>query len=111
MPARRRWLVPAAVGLGLGWLLGLLGGALLDGELQALRVLFLPLSALAGGLAAAGAWTHFGSLADTARELVRRRCVRAVFAGLALGLALLAGLYTGFAVRVGYAGSSRSVPS
>ncbi len=108
-PARRRWIVPAGVGLGLGWLLALLGGTLLDGELQVLRALFLPLSALAGSLAAVGAWSHFGSLADTARDLVRNRRVRAVFAGLALGLALLAGLYTGFAERVSYGGSTGSV--
>jgi CHAT domain len=109
LPARRRWILPAGAGLGLGWLLGLLAGTLLDGELQVLRGLFLPLSALAGGLAAVGAWTHFGGLADTARDLVRRRRVRVVCVGLALGLALLAGLYTGFAVRVSHAGDTRSV--
>jgi len=106
---RRRWMIPVGAGAGLGWVLALLAGALLGGELQSVQVLFLPISAVAGGLAAVGAWTHFGSLADSARDIVRKRRVRAVFIVLALGLVLLAGLYSGFEVRVSHAGSTRSV--
>lgn len=105
--ARPRWVFLA--GAGLGWVLAQLAGALLDGELQTLRFLFLPLSALAGGLAALGAWKHFGGLADTARDAVRRRRLRIALAALALGMTLLLGLYLGFARRVTYGGSSRSV--
>ena len=101
---RRRWVFPA--GAGLGWALALLAGTLLAGELQALRFLFLPLSALAGGAAALGAWVHFGGLADTAKDDVRRRRLQAVLAVLALGLTLLLGLYLGFARRVSYDGGS-----
>jgi hypothetical protein len=86
--------------------LALLVGTLLDGELQALRTLFLPLSALAGGLAALVAWTHFGGLADTARDTVRRCRLRISLAVLALGAILLLGLYLRFAERVHY-GSGR----
>ncbi len=87
---RRRWVFPA--GAGLAWVLARLAGTLLDGELQALRFLFLPLSAFAGGLAALGAWTCFGD----------RRRLRAAFALLALGAVLMLGLYLGFAKRVSY---------
>ena len=97
----RRWIIFLA-GAGLGWVLAKLAGTLLDGELQAVRSLFLPLSALAGGLAAQGAWTHFAGLADTARDAVRRRRLRAALAVLGLGVTLLLGLYLGFARRVRY---------
>ena len=106
-PLRRRWIFPA--GAGLGCALALLVGPLLDGELQALRLLFLPLSALAGGLAALGAWIHFASLADTARDAVRRRRLRAVLAVLVLGTVLLLGLYLRFAVSIRYGDSPRSI--
>lgn len=105
---RRRWILPAGTGLGLGWTLAQLAGAVLAGELQAVRLLFLPLSALAGGLAALGAWKHFGGLADKARDGFRQRRLRTALAGLALGAVLLFGLYAGFAVRVEY-GDSRSL--
>lgn len=95
---RRRWVFP--VGAGLGLALGQLAGTLLDGELQTVRLLFLPLSALAGGLAARFAWIHFGSLADTAKEAVRRRRLRIALAALALGTLLLLGLYLRFARRI-----------
>lgn len=104
---RRRWIFPA--GAGLGWALAQLAGTLLAGELQALRFLFLPLSTLAGGLAALGAWKHFGGLADTAKDAVRRWRLRFALAALALGAILLLGLYLGFAVRVEYAGRTRSI--
>jgi hypothetical protein len=104
---RRRWVFP--VGAGLGLALGQLAGTLLDGELQAVRFLFLPLSALAGGLAARFAWMHFGSLADTAKEAVRRRRLRIAFAVLALGTLLLLGLYLRFARRIYYDNHSRSI--
>ncbi|HEX5718320.1 MAG TPA: CHAT domain-containing protein [Thermoanaerobaculia bacterium] len=97
---RRRWIFLA--GAGLGWALGQLAGTLLDGELQAWRLYFVPLSALLGGLAALGASKHFADLADTARDAVRRRRLRTVLAALALGTILLLGLYLGFARRVSY---------
>jgi hypothetical protein len=97
---RRRWTFLA--GAGLGWALAELAGALLDGELTGLRFLFIPLSALAGGLAAVGAWTHFKSLADTARDAVRRRRLRIILALLAIGTVLLLGLYLRFHVTVRY---------
>jgi hypothetical protein len=84
-----------------------LAGALLDGELQAVRSLFIPLSTLAGGLAALSAAAFFSGLAET----TRRRRLRAVFAALAAGMTLLLGLYLGFAVRIRYTdhGHTRSV--
>jgi hypothetical protein len=102
---RQSWVF--AAGAGLGWVLALLAGTLLDGELQAVRLLFLPLSALAGGLAALGAAAFFSGLAET----VRRRRLRAVLAVLAAGMTLLLGLYLGFAVRIRYIdhGHTRSV--
>lgn len=104
---RRRWIFLA--GAGLGWALAQLAGALLAGELQTLRSLFLPLSALGGGLASLGVATHFASIADMARDAVRRRRLRAVLAAFALGTTLLLGLYLGFARRVSYGDRSRSV--
>ncbi len=108
-PLKRRWVFPA--GAGLGWALALFVGALLNGELQALRNLFLPFSALAGGLAALAAWTHFAGLADTARDAVRRWRLRAALAVLALGAVLLLGLYLKFTERIRYGGNrgNRSV--
>jgi hypothetical protein len=79
-----------------------LAGTLLAGELQTLRILFVPLSTIAGGLAALGAWTHFAGLADTVRDAVRKRRLWAVLASMALGATLLLGLYQRFAVRVEY---------
>ena len=105
-PRRRVWIFLS--GAGLGWALAWLGGTLLHGELQAVRLLFLPLSALAGGLASLGAWSHFGSLADTARDAVRRRRLRIALAVLGLGTVPLLGLYLGFARRVDY-GNHKSI--
>jgi hypothetical protein len=94
----------------LGWALALLAGTLLDGELQTLRLLFVPLSALAGGLAALGSAIHFAGLADTARDIVRGRRLRAALAMLAVGTTLLLGLYLRFSVRVRYRDdSTRSI--
>jgi hypothetical protein len=101
---RSRWIFSA--GAGLGWALAQLAGTLLDGELQALRFLFLPLSALAGGLAALGAWR---CCAGTAGDAVRRWRLRAAVAALALGAALLLGLYLRFAERVSYGDQGRSI--
>jgi hypothetical protein len=97
---RRIWIFLTSAGLGLA--LAHVGGALLDGELQAVRYLFLPFSALAGGVAAMAAWTHFGSLADTARDAVRRRRLRIALTVLGAGMVLLLGLYLGFARTVEY---------
>ncbi|HVR95502.1 MAG TPA: CHAT domain-containing protein [Thermoanaerobaculia bacterium] len=93
--SRRRWVFPA--GAGLGWALAQLAGTLLDGELQTLRVLFLPLSALAGGLAAWGASKHFAGR------------LRVILSVLALGAALMLGLYLGFAKRIRYGESAGSI--
>lgn len=97
--ARRRWWIFPA-GAVLGWALARLAGALLNHELQPVGSVFVPLSALAGGAAALGAWMHFSSLADTARDLVRRQRLRVAVAGLVLGLILLLGLYMKFVVRI-----------
>jgi CHAT domain-containing protein len=104
---RRRWVF--AAGAGLGFVLALLAGTLLHDELEAVRFLFRPLSALAGGLAALGAWTHFAGLADTAKDAVRRRRLRAALAVLALGAILLLGLYLRFVVPVPYANGTSSI--
>jgi hypothetical protein len=104
---RRRWVFP--VGAGLGLALGQLAGTLLNGELQTVRFLFLPLSALAAGLAARFAWTHFGSLADTAKDAVRRRRLRTAVVALAVGTLLLLGLYLRFAKRIYYDNHNRSI--
>lgn len=101
---RRRWIFPAGAGLGLA--LAQLIGTLLDGELQALRFLFLPLSALAGGVAALGASAHFAGLADTARDAVRRRRLRVVLAVLTFSGILLFGLCLRFAVPIRYNGGN-----
>jgi hypothetical protein len=89
----RRWIFPA--GAGLGWALAQLAGTLLARELQPLHYLFIPLSAFAGGLAALGASIY----------AVHKRYLRAALAALALGAALLLGLYMGFAQRVRYDGT------
>ncbi len=100
---RRRWVFPAGLaGAGLGWALALLAGNLLDGELQPLRFLFLPLSALAGGLAGL-AGTGAGSRA-IAGDVVRRRRLLAALVLLALGTTLMLGLYLRFARRVSHRG-------
>jgi CHAT domain len=99
----RRWIFPA--GAVLGWALAQLAGTLLSGELQAVRWLFLPLSALAGGLAALGAWRLCAGLAEKARG---RRLWTAA-AVLAAGMTLLLGLYLGFAKRIRYGDPPRSV--
>ncbi len=97
---RRRWIFPAGAGLGL--VLALVAGTLLSGELQPLRHLFLPLSALAGGLTSLGVWIHFAGLADMAKDAVRQLRLRIAVAALVLGTMLLLGLYMGFARRVEY---------
>src|SRR6478672_12606721 len=98
---RRRWWIFAAGGV-LGLALARLAGTLLDRELQAVQYLFIPLSAFAGGAAALGASIHFASLADTARDLVRRRRLQIALAVLGLGITLLLGLYMGFARRISH---------
>lgn len=105
--ADRRWVF--AAGAGLGWALAWLVGALLDGELQALRPLFLPLSALLGGLITLGIRSHFAGLADMARDAVRRQRLRTAVIALAVGTVLLLGLYLGFAVRINYGDQGRSI--
>lgn len=95
---RSRWIFLA--GTGLGWVLALLAGTLLDGELQALRFLFLPLSALAGGLAALGSSMFFAG---------RKWPLRAALIVLALGAILLLGLYLRFAIRINYGDQGRSI--
>ena len=98
---RRRWWVFLA-GAGLGLALARIAGTLLDRELHAVQYLFIPMSTLAGGVAALGASTHFASLADTARDVVRRRRLRITLAVLGLGITLLLGLYLGFARRISH---------
>lgn len=95
---RRRWVL--AVGAVLGWALAQIAGALLYGELQSVKFLFIPLSAFTGGLAALGAWAHFGSLADTVKDARRRLRLRITLALLAIGLILMLGLYLRFSRRV-----------
>lgn len=95
---RRRWVL--AVGTVLGLSLAQIAGALLYGELQPVQRLFLPLSALTGGLAALGAWAHFGSLADMVKDARRRLRLRITLVLLAVGLTLLLGLYLRFSRRV-----------
>jgi hypothetical protein len=102
---RRRWIFPAGAGVGLA--LALLVGALLADELQALRYLFVPFSALACGLTALGAWMHFASLADAAGDTARKWRLRIALAIFAFGSVLLLGLYMGFAVPIRYAGTQR----
>jgi hypothetical protein len=99
---RRPWVF--ATGVGLGWALAELAGTALDGELRVLGSLFLPLSALAGGLAALGAWMHFCSLADASADAGRKWRLRISLTVLAVSGALLLGLYLRFAVTVRYAG-------
>ena len=104
---RRRWIFPA--GAALGWGLALLTGTMLDGELRPLRLLFVPLSALIGGLTALGVWIHFAGLADMARDAVRRQRLRAAVAALTVGTILLLGLYLKFAVRINDGDRDRSI--
>ncbi len=110
---RRRRRLAVLTGVALGFALAQLAGTLLYGELQPLRFLFIPLSMLAGGVAAFGAWNHFAGFspaADGSRDVRRRRSTLALLAGLALGMVLLVGLYQRFAVRVDYgAGRARSI--
>jgi len=102
---RRRWIFPAGAGVGLA--LALLVGTLLADELQALRYLFVPLSVLACGLTALGAWMHFASLANAAGDAARKWRLRIALAIFAFGAVLLLGLYMGFAVPIRYAGTQR----
>ncbi len=99
-PLKRHWTFPAGAGLGLA--LALLVGRMLDGELEPLQYLFVPLSTLACGVAALVAWTHFGGLAETARDTVRKWRLRISLALLALGAILLLGLYLKFSERIHY---------
>jgi len=85
-----------SAGAWLGWVLAWLAGRLLADELKALKYSFVPLSTLAGGLAALGASMLFSGLSDTAR----RRRLQAGLAVLAAGVVLLLGLYLKFAVPV-----------
>jgi hypothetical protein len=87
--ARNRIFLIGAVS---GALLALLAGPLLDRELQTLGFFFLPLSALAGGLAALGASTCCAGLAGTVREVAIGRRLRTTLVVLAFGAALLFGL-------------------
>lgn len=104
---RRRWIFPAGAGLGLA--LALVAGTVLDGELAPLRYLFVPLSALLGGLTAVGVWIHFAGLADMTRDSVRQWRLRTAVAALTAGAILLLGLYLPFAVRVDYGDRGRSI--
>ncbi|HEY0556574.1 MAG TPA: CHAT domain-containing protein [Thermoanaerobaculia bacterium] len=110
---RRLWVF--AAGAGLGWALALLAGRALDGELQVLGSLFLPLSALAGGLAFLGAWMHFCSLAGPAEasgaagDAARRWRLRVSLAILAVGSIALLGLYLKFSVPISYAAGKGSI--
>jgi hypothetical protein len=102
---RRRWIFPAGAVLGLA--LAQLAGALLSGELQGLKLLFIPFSALACGLTALGAWMHFSSLTEATGDAARRWRLRIALAVFAFGTVLLLGLYMGFAVPTRYAGTQR----
>jgi hypothetical protein len=104
---RRPWVF--ATGAGLGWALALLTGRALDGELRILGSFLLPLSALAGGLAALGAWMHFCSLADASADAGRKWRLRISLAILTIGSIVLLGLYLRFAVPIRYAGGTRSI--
>ncbi|HBL26327.1 MAG TPA: hypothetical protein DD490_05775 [Acidobacteria bacterium] len=104
---RRGWTFP--LGAGLGWTLGQVVGTLLDGELQALRIFLIPVSALAGGLTAFGVWVHFAGLSDMARDAIRRTRLRFAVAALVVGMVLLIGLYLRFVERVPLAGRAGSV--
>lgn len=90
------------------WALALLAGSLLAHELRALWAFFVPLSALAGGLAALGAWSWVAGRAEDGVRGERKRAVLAAFAVLAIGTVLLLVLYARFVVRVDY-GGARSV--
>ncbi len=103
----RRWVFLA--GAGLGWVLAQLAGTVLDGELRALRYVFLPLSALIGGLTALGVWIHFAGLADMAKDTVRQWRLRAAVAVLAIGTILLLGLYLRFERRIFYGDHGQSI--
>lgn len=106
-PPRRRWIFLA--GAGLGWALAELAGVLLNGELQPLRFMLLPLSVLVCGLTALGVWVHYAGLAEPSRDTVRRKRLRVAVAALALGTVLLLGLYLRFTERVRYGNPSRSL--
>jgi hypothetical protein len=112
---RHRWPWVFAAGAGLGWALAQLAGKALDGELQVLGSLLLPLSALAGGLASLGAWMHFCSLAGPAEasgsvgDAAHKWRLRISLAILTVGSVVLLGLYMKFAVVIPYAGGTRSI--
>lgn len=98
-PERWRRHLPLVAGALAGWALALTG-SLLSAELQALRILFIPLSAAAAGLAGRGA----AALTDGAGAETRLRHLRAAAAALGLSTAVLLALYVPFVVRVPYAG-------
>src|SRR4051794_12573414 len=104
---RRRWIFPAGAGVGLA--LALLTGALLGDQLQALRLLFVPFSALACGLTALGAWMHFASLAEASGDTPRKWRLRIALAVFALGAILLLGLYMGFARTVSFGHPAQNI--
>ncbi|MFL6197141.1 MAG: CHAT domain-containing protein [Thermoanaerobaculia bacterium] len=93
-PRRRIWIFLAGAALGLA--LARLAGTLLDGELQALRSFFVPLSAVTGGVAALVAWSRLTKM-------------RNALVALGLGAVLLLGLYLGFATRIDYGHPTRSI--
>ncbi len=102
-PHRRRRPWVFAAGAGLGWAFAVLTGIALDGELRVLGSVFLPLSALAGGLAALGSWMHFTSLSGPAGDSSRRWRMRISLAVLAVSAIVLLGLYMRFQVTIRYA--------
>ena len=103
-PHRRRRPWVFAAGLGLGWAFAYLTGTALGGELRVLGSVFLPLSALAGGLAALGAWMHFTSLTGPAGDAGRRWRLRFSLAVLTVSVIVLLGLYLKFSVPIRYNG-------
>jgi hypothetical protein len=82
----------------------MLTGIALNGEVRVLQSVFLPLSALAGGLAALGTWMHFTSLSGLAGDSSRRWRLRVSLAVLTVASIVLLGLYLKFSVPIRYAG-------
>ncbi len=105
MPRLHSWQRLFLQGMLLGWILAELAGVLLNVELQALRWIFIPLSAAAGGFAALGAR---GYGARSTEAVVRKR-TGVAFLVFAVSATVLLGLYARFVVRIEYAGHSKTV--